>query len=168
MFNELLNFDEPLRSRGFMCEQQTWERAILQSTGQTGWRLIRQCKHWVNDGDTMKYLHPRSMRGGGETMGFILLGWTWHRITHRPVILKIKQKESKKKDWERKEEREGGRKREGQNLCDGGILLFALAYHKREAPSGDSDLPKSRVLTGPEKGTIASGMIALAVISFRF
>lgn len=59
------------------------------------------------------------------------------------MILKIKQTESKKKVGERKEEREGGMKEGRTESLRGGISLFAVAYHKRKAPSGDSDLPKS-------------------------
>lgn len=43
----------------------------------------------------------------------------------------------------RRKGREGGMKEGRTESLPGGISLFAVAYHKRGVPSGDSDLPKS-------------------------
>lgn len=56
--------------------------------------------------------------------GLYRLGLNLTPITHRSVILKAKQEESKKKDWERNDGRKGRWEREGENL---GLGIFCYS-----------------------------------------
>lgn len=76
-------------------------------------RLIRQYKHRVNDGNTMKYLHAqRRLWCGGRHVGFYrFLGWAWSRTTNpRSMILKAmwKKRERERERKRRKRKTEKG------------------------------------------------------------
>lgn len=102
-------------------------------------------------------IYTLSMRRGRRVWrrecGFYRLGLNLTPITLYSVILKAQQEERKTKDWERKEGREGRMEDGSGESWFGDIWLFAASYHKREEPSGDSDLPKDWVLTRPQKET---------------
>lgn len=60
--------------------------------------LIRQYKHRVNDGNTMKYLHPWSTPGwGGECVGFYRFGLNLTPYNSPPYDLKSKTERKKKR-----------------------------------------------------------------------
>lgn len=61
--------------------------------------------------------------------GLYRLGLNLTPITHHSVILKAKQEESKKKDWERNDGRKGRWEREGENL-DLGIFCCSQSVTK--------------------------------------
>lgn len=89
---------------------------------------------------------PGARQGGEETVWvFIVLGWTWRHPTHRPMILKAKQKE-RKKEWGRKEKEN---KEGNEEYWFGDILLFAVSYHKSKPSFIDSNLTESQVLIWP-------------------
>lgn len=81
------------------------------------------------------------MQRGRRVCGLYRLGLNLTPITHRSVILKAKQEESKKKDWERNDGRKG-RVGEGRREPWFGDFLLFTVCHKREDPSIGSDLPK--------------------------
>lgn len=63
--------------------------------------------------------------------GLYRLGLNLTPITHRSVILKAKQEESKKKDWERNDGRKGRWEREGENLGLGIFVIHSLSQKGR-------------------------------------
>lgn len=76
VFNKLLNLEVPLRSKGFMRLSSGGKKHYppgYPSARNRG--SIRQCKHRVSDGHTMKYLRPRRGEGGeAGACGFLSFG----------------------------------------------------------------------------------------------
>lgn len=145
VFNQLLNFEDPLRSEGFsdgaahMKTRCPPEYVTDRNRGliSTQWMMVMPWNIYA----------CRACRGGEGIGGVCLFGL--NPMPYNSAFYDLKSKTGKKKrEWGKERKKGNGKEGRESRYWFGGILLFAVAF-QRSKSFVDSAHVKSQVLISP-------------------